>query len=654
LNFKKQEEGNVLKEIDKIYKVGSFNEKTDILNDLDEEQRAAVLDEGGTSLVIAGPGSGKTKTITYKIAFLISKEINPHEILLVTFTRAAAKEMILRAQRVAKSDLRGMLAGTFHHVCNYLLRRYSKFMNLNPNFTILDEEDAKTLVKQARNSIVKKEDKFPSPALLKKIFSLSANLERDVEDVILERFSYLSPLIDKIKEIEEGYEELKVNLYSLDYDDLLIYANQLLDIKKAREEVASRFKWVLVDEFQDTNKIQYEIVKKLSSVHGNLMVVGDDAQSIYSFRGARYENIFDLSHEKNIKVYKIQTNYRSSPEIVSLINVLIPNNVFQKKLKAVKSHSQRPVVVSTWNSYEEAEFVSKKISEFVAKGMKKEQIAVLYRAHSHSLDVQMELSKANIPFQVKSGIKFTESTHVKDILAFLRVLSNAKDELSWRRILQLFTGIGKKGADRIIAFIESENDPIKSMEEIGKFGRKYEQVGELFKGLSKNITPSQVIEYTYNTFYSDYLAMTFSDFKDRQSDIERLTEISKRYDSITEFLSDLAITEDVTLKNENVESSKVTLTTVHQAKGLEWEVVFILAVNPGDFPSFMGIKSGNLDEEWRIFYVAITRAKKHLYICHQNGGSRSTYGGYGGGMWKEEYDFIENIPPSLYEHWAAE
>ena len=641
-----------MKKVDKIYNIEfSSNVSENILDNLDEEQRAAVLDEGGTSLVVAGPGSGKTKTITHKIAFLVSKGIKPHEILLVTFTRAAAREMITRAQQVSRNELKGMLAGTFHHVCNYLLRKYADFMKLDPNFSILDEEDAKTLVKQARSSVVEKEEKFPSPSLLKKLFSLSVNLDMDMEDVISERFSYLYPLIDKIKEVGRKYEELKVDLSLLDYDDLLSYANQLLDVKKVREREASRFKWVLVDEFQDTNKIQYELVTKLSSVHGNLMVVGDDAQSIYSFRGARYENIFDLSHKEGIKVYKIQTNYRSSPEIVSLINVLIPNNVFQKKLKAVKPHFQRPIVVSTWDSYEEAEFVSNKISELIKEGIKKEDIAVLYRAHSHSLDVQMELSKSNIPFRIKSGIKFTESMHVKDVLAFLRVLNNPKDELSWRRLLQLFTGIGKKGADKIISFITREKDPIKSMKEIGKFGRKYEKIEELFKELEKYSAPSQLIKYIYSTFYSDYLAMTFLDFKDRQADIERLMEISERYTNITDFLSDLAITEDTDLKNDLQDDSKITLTTVHQAKGLEWEAVFVLSVNPGDFPSFMGIKSGNLDEEWRIFYVAITRAKKYLYICRQmNSNSKAMYSGK---MLGEEYDFVESIPPSLYERWSV-
>ncbi len=640
---------------ERIYKVGDellFPAVTNFLEILDEEQRAAVLDEGGTSLVVAGPGSGKTRTITHKIAFLVSKGVKPNEILLVTFTRAAAKEMILRAQKVSNNNLSGMLAGTFHHVCNYLLRKYANFLKINPNFSILDEEDAKVLVKQARNSVVNKNEKFPSPNVLRKIFSLKVNLQSDIESVVLERFPYLYSIVDRIKEVGKRYEDLKIKLEALDYDDLLEYTNQLLSVKSVREKEASRFKWVLVDEFQDTNKIQYEIVQKLSSVHGNLMVVGDDAQSIYSFRGARYENIFDLSHKERIKIYKIQTNYRSSPEIVNLVNALIPNNVFQKKLKAVKPHSLRPIVVSTWTSYEEAEFVANEISKLMKSGIKAEEIAVLYRAHSHSLEVQMELSKLDIPFKIKSGIKFTESAHVKDILAFLRAFNNPKDELSWRRVFLLFTGIGKKGAEKVVSFVMSQKDPLGAVKEIGRFGKKYEAIEELFKGLFDRSAVHEFIEYIYDTFYSDYLAMTFADFKDRQSDVKKLIEISKRYANITDFLSDLAITEDSTLTSNGKDLEQVTLTTVHQAKGLEWRVVFILAVNPGDFPSFMGIKSGNLDEEWRIFYVAITRAKEYLYICHQAGSSRSNYSNYKFDV-SQEYDFVESIPPSLYERWVA-
>ncbi len=644
-----------MKKTEKVYEI-SYNSKesNELLEELDDEQRAAVLESEGISLIIAGPGSGKTKTITYKIAYLISKKVKPQEILLVTFTRAAAREMIHRAQQVSRSKLDGMLAGTFHHVCNYLLRKYAHVLNLNPNFSILDEEDSRTLVKHARSEVVMKSEKFPSPSLIRKMISLSANSDKTIEEIVEDKFSYLYLVIDKLKEVKEKYEELKVEQSSLDYDDLLNYTNDLLNVEEVRVKEASRFKWVLVDEFQDTNKIQCDIVKKLSSVHHNLMVVGDDAQSIYSFRGARYENIFDISNEKNAKVFKIQTNYRSSPEIVSLINSVIPNNVFKKELKAVKPSSTRPVVVSTWDSFEESEFVSSRINELVSDGIPEEEIAVLYRAHAHSMDLQLELSKSNIPFVIKSGVKFTESRHVKDLLAFLRVLNNPHDMLSWLRLLQLFTGIGRKGADVVVNAIQREVDPISFIKTISKFGRKYEKVEDIFKSLFVEQPPSEVLESIYSSFYSDYLAMTFNDFHDRQLDVERLIEIAGRYENQVAFLSDLAVTEDMDLKRDEYEKEgKVTLTTVHQAKGLEWDVVFVLAINPGDFPSIMALKSGNFEEEQRIFYVAITRARKQLYLCRQMGGSRNMVYGNKIAINGSEYDLIDMIPPSLYEHWSV-
>lgn len=643
-----------MKKADKVYKI-AYNGDEDsgkILEGLDEEQRSAVVDEGGVSLVIAGPGSGKTRTITHKIAYLVSKGVRPGQILLVTFTRAASREMIHRAQQVAQNPLDGMMAGTFHHVCNYLLRKYHKALKLDPNFSILDEEDIKTLVRHARSAFVEKNEKFPSESVISKLISLGSNTGRSVSKVIEDDFPYLYPFEDRVRAIKTRYEDLKISQSSLDYDDLLIYANDLLGIEEVRERESSKYLWVLVDEFQDTNRIQYEIVKKLSSVHNNLMVVGDDAQSIYSFRGARYENIVDMSKEEGVKVYKIQTNYRSTPEIVTLVNSVIPNNVFQKKLKAVRPSFVRPTVVSSWDSQEEAEFVSSRINELVNEGVPESEIAVLYRIHSHSMDLQLALSRANVSFSIRSGVRFTEAKHVKDVLSFLRVLNNPRDSLSWIRLLQLFTGIGRKGADKIVDEITSDENPTDAVKKISRFGRKYEPIEELFKKLDATLPPSEVIERIYDAFYSDYLAMTFDDYSERQMDLKRLIEISGRYEDQNSFISDLAVTEQIELKrNQTEEENKVTLTTVHQAKGLEWDVVFLISVNPGDFPSFMAIREGKIDEEERVFYVAITRARKQLYISRQMSGSRRPMYGNRIEINGSDFDFVDNISPSLYEHW---
>lgn len=645
-----------MKKFDNIYNVsyGDIEKSNEALVGLDDEQRMAVIDEGGLSIVIAGPGSGKTKVITHKIAYLISKGIDSRRILLVTFTKAAANEMIHRAQQVSKSSLDGMMAGTFHHVCNYLLRRYAVDLKLDPNFSILDEEDSLTIVKHAINEYVERNEKFPSPSVVLKVISMASNTQRSVEDTVEYDFSYLYDFLDKITKIKEKYDELKTEQSSLDYDDLLVYANDLLDIKSVREKEASNYLWVLVDEFQDTNKIQYEIVKKLSSIHGNLMVVGDDAQSIYSFRGARYENIIEMSKEKNVKVYKIQTNYRSTPEIVNLINAMIPNNIFSKILKPVKASFERPVVVSTWDSLEESAFVSKKINEFVNSGISPFQIAVLYRNHSQSMDLQIELSKSKIPFVVRSGVKFTDSKHVKDVLAFLRVLVNPKDSLSWMRILQLFYGIGRKSVDKILSDSEFKKDPINFVKHISRFGDKYEKIGEIFKKISPEDKPDEVLNHVFEVFYSDYIAFNFEDRIERQMDIKRVIEISSRYNDINGFLTDLAITEQIDIdRKERDKEESVTLTTIHRAKGLEWDVVFIISVNPGDFPSAFAISEGKIDEEERVFYVAITRAKKYLFICRQMSGSRTPYYGNRIEINGNKHDFVEKIPPALYDHWKV-
>lgn len=631
-------------------KITDNTDNYEVLSGLDEEQRMAVLDNGGLSIVIAGPGSGKTKVITYKIAYLISKGIDPHRMLLVTFTKAAANEMIHRAQQVSQNPLNGMMAGTFHHVCNYLLRKYAQELRLDPNFSILDGEDSLTIVKHAVNECFEKHEKLPSPSVILKIISMAANTQQTIEKTIEDEFEYLYNFEYKIKTIKDKYDELKAEQSALDYDDLLIYANNLLDIPMVRAKEALTYMWILVDEFQDTNKIQYDIVKKLSSVHGNLMVVGDDAQSIYSFRGARYENIIEMSKEKDVKVYKIQTNYRSTPEIVNFINSMIPNNIFSKVLKPVKPNFERPVVVSTWDSLEEAEFVSKKINEFVNSGISPFQIAVLYRNHSQSMDLQIELSKSKIPFVVRSGVRFTDSQHIKDVLAFLRVMMNPKDSLSWMRIFQLFYGVGKKSIERIMSDDEFKKDPLKFAKSISKFGDKYEKIEDIFKKVSSDDRPGEILNHVFEGFYSDYLAMNFEDRIERQLDVKRIIEISGRYDDINGFLTDLAITEQIDIdRKEKSKEESVILTTVHRAKGLEWDVVFLISVNPGDFPSAFAIFDKKIDEEERVFYVAITRAKRYLYICRQMSGSRTPYYGNRMEINGNTYDFVEKIPPSLYE-----
>ncbi len=637
----------------KLENTNGITEKiiTEIMNELDAEQRNAVLNSFGKSVVIAGPGSGKTRVITYKIAYLLGNGVKPSEILLVTFTRAAAKEMIERAQKVTKRELSGMLSGTFHHVCNVLLRRYGSSIGLKPNFTILDEDDSVDLMKLVRSRFVTSKQMskaLPTPNELYSLYSFMNNTLQTPYEVIVKRAKRWINVIDVIENIFKEYAIEKEKQNVLDYDDLLLKMLMLLEEKPdVRERISSQFKWILVDEFQDTNILQLKIVQLLSQVHNNLFVVADDAQSIYSFRGARFENVKEIMEGAN--VFKIQTNYRSTDKIVELVNSMIPRSSVPKKLRAVRYSSQKPVVVNTYDHFDEARFVAQRIIEHVNDGANYSDIAVIYRAHSHSLELQLELSKNNIPFKILSGLRFTETAHAKDVIAFLKILENPYDVISWIRILKMLENVGDVKAERIANEITSTEDPIGRFLSLNVKSANIDVLKNvIYNSLGKG--PSEQIRNFYEDFYQSILEYHYQDFRDREEDIERLIEMASFYNSTEEFLSELIISEarDAELDRNEDEGGKVTLTTVHQAKGLEWKIVFVIGVNPGDFPHFLALKDGSLDEEERLFYVAITRAKDMLYITHSVF-SRSDYFRTG----KIERDFVEDIPPYLVEYWRV-
>ena len=620
---------------------------TSFLDELDEEQKVAVVEPEGKIVVIAGPGSGKTRVITYKIAYLLMTGVRASEMLLVTFTRAAARQMIERAQKATRAELNDMLAGTFHHVCNILLRKYGSAVGLKPNFTILDESDAKDLMKIVRARFVtsKQMNKaLPTNTELHNLYSYMVNTFSTPYEVVLKRAKRWINVIDVIERIFQEYALEKEKQNVVDYDDLLIKMLQLLEnYPDVREAISSRFKWVLVDEFQDTNIVQLKIVQLLSQVHGNVFVVADDAQSIYSFRGARFENVKEIM--KDAKVFKIQTNYRSTDRIVDLVNSVIPRSSVPKKLRAVRASSQKPVVVNTYDHFDEASFVAQQIITHVNEGIDYSDIAVIYRAHSHSLELQVELAKKNIPFRILSGIKFSESAHAKDVMAFLKLMVNPFESISWTRLLKLLDNIGDVTAEKITNEILNSESPIDAFLAMNVKSNNAMQIKEIMD-YCRGKPPAQQIERFYENFYKNYLEFEYPDFRDREEDIERLTEMAKFYDSTQDFLNDLLISEDVGREVEN--ESKVTLTTVHQAKGLEWKVVFVIGVNPGDFPHFLAVKDDTLDEEERLFYVAITRAKDYLYISHSVL-SRSDHRGFN----EVDRDFIEDIPPQLVEFWRV-
>ncbi|HCZ06788.1 MAG: ATP-dependent helicase UvrD/PcrA [Thermotogota bacterium] len=630
---------------------------------LDEEQYRAVVESSGRSIVVAGPGSGKTRVITYKIAHLVRNGLSPSRILLVTFTRAAAREMTERAKMVCSSNLEGMLSGTFHHVCNVLLRRYSRKLGYDPNFTILDPDDARQLLDMARSEVVEGMDTnrkrmFPRASVLASIISYASNTLTDLADAIFKynpRFLEFQP---EIESIWEKYVELKKSNNAMDYDDLLINALHLLETDKdIRERESQKYSWILVDEFQDTNIVQYKIVELLSSTHGNLMVVGDDSQSIYSFRGARFENVFDFLKKEGTRLFKIQTNYRSTPPIVEFINSIEPKSSIPKKLVSARRGGTKPKIVTTWDRLEEAQFVAQKISELIESGVPAGEIAVLYRAHAHSLELQMQLDQLRIPYRLLSGPRFTETAHVKDVISLLRLLENPKDLLATIRFMKLFPGIGSKYATRIANEIANRAVTGKEIPEVLKTIQisrvDLDSIKKLIAEVHHLSSPAEVIEIFLSEFYSDYLEATYPDARSRKQDIERLIEIASRYSSIENFLSEISVAERVDVEaQERERTEEVVLSTVHQAKGLEWRVVFVISLNPGDFPSGLSIAEGNLDEEERIFYVAVTRAKDDLFLVRQKAGRHSPFSSNRLVIRRGE-DFLTNIPQDVVERWEV-
>lgn len=622
---------------------------TDYLAELDQEQKQAVLCSSGRSIVIAGPGSGKTRVITYKLLHLLKSGIKPSEILLVTFTRAAANEMIERARILTGMDLEEITAGTFHHICNLILRKYASKVGLSHNFSILDEEDSKNLIRHVRTIVLEREGEmkhFPTHNVLQKIFSYCANTMTSLHEAILKLNPKFAEYEDVIEKIYTEYVIEKRNQNCVDYDDLLIFAVHILrQDSSVRTREASKYKWILVDEFQDTNILQLDLIELLSTVHGNVVVVADDSQSIYSFRGARYENVRDFMNVPNTKLFKIQTNYRSDESIVNLVNHVIPKRSVPKTLRAVKPGGRKPIVVETNDKEEEARFVTREILKLIEGGFEPGGIAVLYRSHSHSLDLQIELSKSQIDFKILSGIRFTETAHVKDVLAFLKIFQNARDKISWGRVARLFPGVGAKTAANLAEYASQVSETKTVVEIIKDFSNKKAQLremAELLSKMSEKETVSDKIDTIYEKFYSQYLEDNYPDSRDRKMDIERLIQVAQRYRSLERFLSDLTLNEAE--ENEVHSKNKIILTTVHQAKGLEWDVVFVLSVNVGDFPSYYALIDGNLDEEERIFYVAVTRSKKLLYILKQKFSSAPYM------YWTSGIDFVKKIPPRLVEY----
>jgi len=645
----------------------------DYAAELNEQQLAAVTAPPGPLLVIAGAGSGKTRTLTYRVAYLLENGIDPRNILLLTFTNKAAREMLGRVANLLPVDASGLWGGTFHSVGNRILRRHGGTLGYSNAFTIMDREDQKDLIDAvvAGAGIDPKQIRFPKGDVLAEIFSFVVNTEKPLEELLAEKFPYFLPLLEKIQEVRDRYEKKKKATNSLDFDDLL---QKTLSMFQQHERIAEiyrrQFQFILVDEYQDTNKIQADLVDLLARDHRNVMVVGDDAQSIYSWRGANFQNILEFPKRyPDAQVFKIEMNYRSVPEILEVANAAISANVqqFRKRLSATReSKALKPALVALNDSAEQGQFVAQRILELRDENVDLNDIAVLYRAHYHAVELQLELSRRGIPYQITSGIRFFEQAHIKDVTSFIRLVANPRDEVAFKRMVKLLPGVGNRTAENLWRSwenslteqgeISSWSERLSSMPAPAKSKKAWDQLAhtldEIAPGGQPNM-PSEMITSVVEAIYDDYAKANFTNYELRREDLNQLAIFARQFKDVHEFLSQLALISNVDAEAGPVQAGDkeaVNLSSVHQAKGLEFHTVFVIWLTDGMFPSNRSLDTREaLEEERRLFYVAITRARDELYLTYPQ---MRLSGGYGD-VFQRPSRFLQEIPNDLVEDWQV-
>jgi DNA helicase-2/ATP-dependent DNA helicase PcrA len=628
---------------------------------LNSQQLAAVRAGDGPALVIAGAGSGKTRTLVYRVAYLIDMGIDPGTILLVTFTRKAAQEMLKRAGVLIGSRSEQVSGGTFHAVANVLLRRYGRSVGLEPGFTILDRGDAEDLINLLRTQLGlhEKDKRFPRKRTIAEIFSKCENTLQCMEEIVLGEFAHFSEHLEDLEQLKRAYQAAKRQRQLLDYDDLLVKLRELLSTDDAaRRTISNRYRYILVDEYQDTNRLQGDLIRKLAVTHDNVMVVGDDSQSIYGFRGATFRNIMEFPDLfPGATIYKLEENYRSTQPILNLANAIIQGATekYSKHLFTRKLDGPLPVLVQAGGENAQSRFVAQKILELREEGMLLDEIAVLFRSSFHSFDLEIELSRRDLPFVKRGGFKFIETAHVKDLLAHLRVMENPLDAVSWNRLLLLVEGVGpRKAQDLIASFIKAER-PLDALRETdGRSSRGLKDLARMLEETARHgsMTPAEQVNHVYE-YYLPILKEQYDDYPKRMRDLEHLYTMAERYHRLEEFLSDLALdpldegVADVEAIGRDDE--RLVLSTIHSAKGLEWQCVFVIWVVDGRFPSaYSFLTEDELEEERRLFYVAVTRAKQHLYLTYPI----NVYDKTTGSVLSKPSRFLDDVSPSLLDTWA--
>ena len=672
----------------------------DYPRELNEQQLTAVTAPPGPALVIAGAGSGKTRTLTYRVAYLLEQGIPADRILLLTFTNKAAAEMMRRVSDLLGQELRALWGGTFHSIGARILRLHAETLGYRRDFTILDRDDAKDLIKAciADARIETKGTHFPKLDVLSEIFSLAGNTHKSITELMEGQFSHFLQFTDKIAGLAKSYAERKRVTNAMDFDDLLVLWLRLMqEHAEVRDYYQKRFQFILVDEYQDTNKLQGDLIDLLAGRHHNVMVVGDDAQSIYAWRGANFANILNFPKRyPGAKVFKIETNYRSTPEILNVANAAIAANVnqFAKELAPARKSGLKPAVVQCHDAGQQAAFIAQRAMELREEGASLNDMAVLYRSHFHALELQMELTRRQIPFSITSGIRFFEQAHIKDATAYLKFVANPLDEVSFKRLVQLLPGIAAKGADKLwrnfsvefartlkrgaeeekkttseskSAGAEASSNaerrikwpiaaalqdavasvPKKAVMEWAQFAATISQLED--EAVRKS--PAKMLRLVMDAGYEDYLKETYDNHERRLTEVQELAEFAFQFGSVEEFLTQLALLTNVEAEEDpHDDAERIRLSTIHQAKGLEFDVVFVIMLCDGLFPSSRSAESGEgEEEERRLFYVAITRAKNELYLCYPM--MRGGFGASGVDAYQSPSRFLAEIPSSLVNAW---
>ncbi len=652
----------------------------DYAKELNEQQFAAVTAPPGPSLVIAGAGSGKTRTLTYRVGFLLEQGIPADRILLLTFTNKAAKEMMRRVGDLLGQDLPSLWGGTFHSIGNRILRAHAERLGFQRDFTIMDREDAEDMIDAClgQSNIDVKKTRFPKAEVLGDIFSLGVNTGRTLNEVLDQHYPYFSSLVSDIADLQKSYAARKLAANAMDFDDLLVLWLRLLkEHADLCEHYQRRFQFILVDEYQDTNRLQGDLIDLLAARHHNVMVVGDDAQSIYSWRGADFTNILKFpERHANAKVFRIETNYRSTPQVLDVANAVIAANTMQftKCLTPARPAGEKPALVSCMTSAEQAAFVAQRMLELREEGVELRNVAVLYRSHFHALELQLELTRRNIPFSITSGIRFFEQAHIKDVAAYLKFVINPRDELAFKRMVQLLPGIGGKGAEKLWARFQADwetrnaagadDADKKSLAAVLQAGsdavpKKAQVAWAQFTATISQLSdpalrgnPSGMIKLVIEAGYEEHLQEEYPNYAIRLDDLEQLAVFARQFQNTEEFLSQLALLTNLEAESDQPrpdDNETVRLSTIHQAKGLEFDVVFVIMLCDGLFPSARSLDvPGGDEEERRLFYVAVTRARNELYLSYP---MVRMLPGSGGDAMQQPSRFLEEIPRELVEEW---